>query len=68
MRLWCALGRTISKGLATQWNWRNVVDDIMPYQSRIFAPGPDDRTVRTATGAFLHQPADWSCFHQAIRP
>ena len=32
----------------------------MPHQSRIVAPGSDDRSVRTATGEILHPPADWS--------
>ena len=32
----------------------------MPHQSRIVAPGPDDRCVRAATGELLSPPADWS--------
>src|SRR6185437_8773581 len=31
----------------------------MPHQSRIVAPGPDDRSVRTAAGDVLRPPADW---------
>jgi hypothetical protein len=31
----------------------------MPDQTRIVAPGPSDRTVRTADGQILHAPADW---------
>ncbi len=31
----------------------------MPDQTRIVAPGPSDRTVRTADGKILHAPADW---------
>ena len=31
----------------------------MPNQTRIVAPGPSDRTVRTADGQILHAPADW---------
>ena len=31
----------------------------MPDQTRIVAPGPADRTVRTADGQILHAPADW---------
>ncbi len=30
----------------------------MPHQSRIVAPGRDDRSGRTATGLFLHPPGD----------
>ncbi len=32
----------------------------MLHQSRIVAPGPDDCSVRTATGEFLHPPADFA--------
>lgn len=32
----------------------------MPQQSRIVAPGPEDRCVRTATGEILRPAADWS--------
>jgi hypothetical protein len=31
----------------------------MPHQTRIVAPGPSDRTVRTGDGQILHAPADW---------
>ena len=31
----------------------------MPDQTRIFLPGPDDRSVRTASGEVLRPPADW---------
>jgi hypothetical protein len=31
----------------------------MPDQTRIVAPGPSDRTVRTADGQILHAPTDW---------
>jgi hypothetical protein len=31
----------------------------MPIQTRIVAPGPTDRAVRTADGQILHAPADW---------
>jgi hypothetical protein len=31
----------------------------MPDQTRIVAPGPSDRTVRTGDGQILHAPADW---------
>jgi hypothetical protein len=31
----------------------------MPNKTRIAAPGPSDRTVRTADGQVLHAPADW---------
>jgi hypothetical protein len=31
----------------------------MPNQTRIVAPGPDDRTVRAADGQILRPPADW---------
>jgi len=31
----------------------------MPDQIRIVSPGPDERTVRTVTGAVLQPPADW---------
>jgi hypothetical protein len=31
----------------------------MPDKTRIVAPGPGDRTVRTADGQILHAPADW---------
>jgi len=31
----------------------------MPDQTWIVAPGPSDRTVRTADGKILHAPADW---------
>jgi hypothetical protein len=31
----------------------------MPIQTRIVAPGPGDRSVRTADGQVLHAPADW---------
>jgi hypothetical protein len=31
----------------------------MPNKSRIVAPGPTDRTVRTADGQILNAPADW---------
>jgi hypothetical protein len=31
----------------------------MPDQTRIVAPGPSDRTVRTMDGQILHAPADW---------
>jgi hypothetical protein len=31
----------------------------MPDKTRIVAPGPRDRTVRTADGQILHAPADW---------
>ena len=31
----------------------------MPTETRIVAPGPDERTVRTATGDVLLVPADW---------
>ena len=31
----------------------------MPDQTRIVAPGPTDRTVRTADGQILHAPTDW---------
>jgi hypothetical protein len=31
----------------------------MPTQTRIVAPGPNDRSVRTATGEILQSPADW---------
>lgn len=31
----------------------------MPNQTRSVAPGPTDRTVRTADGQILHAPADW---------
>jgi hypothetical protein len=31
----------------------------MPKQTRIVAPGPSDRTVRTGDGQILHAPAEW---------
>jgi len=31
----------------------------MPDQTRILAPGPNDRTVRSADGQILHAPANW---------
>lgn len=31
----------------------------MPNQSRVVAPGPDGKTVRTSTGEVLQPPADW---------
>lgn len=31
----------------------------MPNSTRIVAPGPSDRTVRTAEGQILHAPVDW---------
>ena len=31
----------------------------MPTQTRIVAPGPHDRTVRTGDGLILHAPANW---------
>ena len=31
----------------------------MPHQTRVVAPGPDGRSVRTAQGQVLHAPADW---------
>ena len=31
----------------------------MPNQTRIVAPGPDDRTVRAVDGQILRAPADW---------
>ncbi|QDU92907.1 DUF2293 domain-containing protein [Lignipirellula cremea] len=31
----------------------------MPHETRIVAPGPRDRTVRTSTGQILQAPADW---------
>jgi len=31
----------------------------MPNQSRVVAPGPDDRSVRTTDGQMLRAPADW---------
>ena len=31
----------------------------MAEKTRIVAPGPNDRTVRTADGQVLHAPADW---------
>src|SRR2546425_1356365 len=31
----------------------------MPDQTRIVAPGPTDRSVRTSTGQILYPPADW---------
>jgi hypothetical protein len=31
----------------------------MPNQTRIVAPGPNDRTVRVADGQILHAPANW---------
>src|SRR5687768_13343896 len=32
---------------------------IMPDQTRVVAPGPDARSVRTAGGEVLRPPADW---------
>ena len=34
--------------------------DAVSRHARTFAPGPYDRSVRTATGEVRHPPADWS--------
>jgi hypothetical protein len=45
--------------MAVRVSQQDVEQDEMPDQTRIVAPGPSDRTVRTADGQILHAPADW---------